>query len=641
MSQRIRQLPPDVANKIAAGEVVERPSNAVKELVENSLDAGARRITIEIEEGGKKLIRVRDDGSGMSAQDAVLCLQRHATSKIQEADDLWRIQTLGFRGEAMPSLAAVSRMEITTREENSESGTRIVVEAGDILGVEEIGCAPGTEVVVRGLFFNTPARFKFLKSDSAEAARIAEMVGHLALAYPHVAFVLKHNGNESLRVEAAGDPFNALVSVWGRDTARAMMPISTSEEFPNIKVTGFAGRPQFTRANRKGQLVFVNGRAVTSRALQHAFGAAYDGLIHGRDRYPVGLIFLQVAPGAVDVNVHPAKSEVRFAREGEAHHALRVAIRDTLVGAQLAPSWNLDGETDGGLYKPFSGQRVESQEQAQPQSQFGGSYQTTPSRFNAPHTPTPNYASYQAPASNSEFSRPLTPAPTDDANERFRQHLADIRAGKNGFDRDLFPDEAPPKLQLRPLAQIANNAYILAEGEDGLYIVNQHRAHETILAARAIERASRERVESQRLMIPFSVECGPRALAAVEEHGSLLTELGFEVETFGGNALLVRAVPTLVAQHDYERAFADLLDELVSGHAGRNLDERRRALLTLLSCKNAIKAGDALNQGQMQGLVDDLVELPNPSICPHGQPILIKISTYELHKKFEREYAMR
>ena len=639
MSQRIRQLPPDVANKIAAGEVVERPSNAVKELVENALDAGARRITIDIEEGGKKLIRVRDDGCGMSAQDAVLSLQRHATSKIQQADDLWRIQTLGFRGEAMPSLAAVSRLEITTREESAEVGTRVVVEAGEILGVEEIGCAPGTEVVVRGLFFNTPARFKFLKSDSAEAARIAEMVGHMALAYPHVAFVLKHNGNESQRVEAGGDPFNALVSVWGRDTARAMMPISTSEDFPNMKVTGFAGRPQFTRANRKGQLVFVNGRAITSRVLQHAFGAAYEGLIHGRDRYPVGLIFLQVSPGSVDVNVHPTKSEVRFAREAEAHHALRVAIRDTLVGAQLAPSWNLEGERDGGLYAPFGGQKVEP---GSPSSSSPFSSQTSPvpAQRTAP-PPTPNYSRFQSTSTSEEFSRPLTPAPTEDANERFRQHLADIRAGKSGFDRDLFPDEAPAKLQLRPLAQISNNAYILCEGEDGLYIVNQHRAHERILADRAIERASRERIESQRLVIPLSVECGPRALSAVEENGALLTELGFEVESFGGAALLVRAVPMLVAQTDYERAFSDLLDELISGHAGRNLDERRRALLTMLSCKNAIKAGDALNQGQMQGLVDDLVELPNPSICPHGQPILIKISTYELHKKFEREYAMR
>jgi len=624
MAQRIRQLPPDVANKIAAGEVVERPANAVKELIENALDAGARRITIEIEEGGKKLIRVRDDGSGMSAQDAVLCLQRHATSKIQEADDLWRISTLGFRGEAMPSLAAVSRMEITTREESSEVGTRLVVEGGEVLGVEEVGCAPGTEIVVRGLFYNTPARFKFLKSDSAEAARIAEMIGHMALAYPHVAWVLKHNGNESLRVEAGGDAFNALVSVWGRDTARAMMPISTSEEFPNIHVTGFAGRPQLTRANRKGQLVFVNGRPVSSRALQHAFGAAYEGLIHGRDRFPVGLIFLQVAAGQVDVNVHPTKSEVRFAREGEAHHALRVAIRDTLIGAQLAPSWQLEGERDGGLYAPFGGPKVETNGEA-------------PSRFPAP---TPNYARF-SPDASGEFSRPLNPVPTDDANERFRQHLSDIREGKTGFDRELFPDEAPPKLKLRPLAQISNNAYILCEGDDGLYIVNQHRAHERILADRALERAAREKIESQRLMIPFSVECGPRALGAVEEHGALLSELGFEVESFGGNSLLVRAVPTLVAQTDYERAFSDLLDELVSGHAGRDLDERRRALLTMLSCKNAIKAGDYLASEQMQGLVDDLVELPNPSICPHGQPILIKISTYELHKKFEREYAMR
>ena len=282
---RIQQLPPHVANQIAAGEVIERPANAVKELVENALDCGARRIQIEIEEGGKRLIRVRDDGSGMSSSDVVLALQRHATSKISEADDLWRISTLGFRGEALPSLAAVSRLEITTREADSDIGTRLIAEGGDIVEVENVGCAPGTEVIVRGLFFNTPARFKFLKSDAAEAARISEMIGHLALAYPAVAFTLHHNNKESLRVEANGDAFNSLVAVLGRETARQMLPISTSEEFPNLRVTGFTARPQLTRANRKGQLLFVNGRLIQSRALQHAFGAAYEGLIHGRDRF--------------------------------------------------------------------------------------------------------------------------------------------------------------------------------------------------------------------------------------------------------------------------------------------------------------------------------------------------------------------
>lgn len=638
---RIHQLPSEVANQIAAGEVIERPANAVKELVENALDAHARRIQIDIEEGGKRLIRVRDDGSGMSAGDAVLSLQRHATSKISEADDLWRVQTLGFRGEALPSLASVSRLEIITREEDAESGTQLVAEAGAVLDVSETGCAPGTEISVRGLFFNTPARFKFLKSDAAEAARIAEMIGHLALAYPAVSFVLKHNGHEQLRVEAGGDPFNALVAVLGRDTARQMLPISTSEEFENLRVSGFAGRPQLTRANRNGQLFFVNGRLIKSRALQHAFGAAYEGLLHGRDRFPLGVVFLQVAPGAVDVNVHPTKSEVRFAREGEAHHALRVAVRDTLVGAQLAPSWGLNpGEpADGGFYGPFG----RATPPTQTQSPASNSPKSNAPSFNSPNAasdniyrpePTPNY---------SNFSQPLAPAPTPDERERFRQHLDEIRSGaRPAFEPQLFPaPAAPPKLKLRPLAQITNNSYMLCEGEDGLYIVNQHRAHERILADNAIAAAEKKPVESQRLVIPFTTEIGARAIAAVEENGALLKQLGFEVETFGGNALLVRAVPYLVAQGDYEVAFNDLLDELVSGHAGRDLEERRRALLTMLACKNAIKAGDALAPEAMQRLVDDLAEVENPSICPHGQPILIKISTYELHKKFEREYAMR
>jgi len=635
VSNRIHQLASDVANQIAAGEVIERPAGAVKELVENALDAGARRIQIDIEEGGKKLIRIRDDGSGMSAGDAVLSLERHATSKITQADDLWRVQTLGFRGEALPSLAAVSRLEITTREEGSEIGTQLVVEAGQILDVSEVGCAPGTEISVRGLFFNTPARFKFLKSDAAEAARISEMIGHLALAYPAVSLVLKHNGNEQLRVEAGGDAFNALVAVLGRDTARQMLPISTSEEFENMRVTGFTGRPQLTRANRNGQLFFVNGRLIKSRALQHAFGAAYEGLLHGRDRFPLGVIFLQVAPGAVDVNVHPTKSEVRFAKEGEAHHALRVAVRDTLVGAQLAPSWGFAGNEprDGGLYGPFGRSAPPEKREIPAPNDENRAPQSVPAPSPGIYqpTPTPNY------------SQPLAPVPTDDERERFRAHLEEIRNGSRpNFEPQLFAAPEPaPKLKLRPLAQITNNSYMLCEGDDGLYIVNQHRAHERILADNAIAAATLKAVEAQRLVIPFTVEIGARAIAAIEENGKLLADLGFEVETFGGNALLVRAVPVLVAKGDYERAFGDLLDELVSGHAGRDLEERRRALLTMLACKNAIKAGDALPLEAMQRLVDDLANVENPSICPHGQPILIKISTYELHKKFEREYAMR
>ena len=304
MTNRIHQLAPEIANQIAAGEVIERPANAVKELVENALDADARRIDIDIEGGGKTLIRVRDDGTGMNGEDAVLALQRHATSKLQSIDDLYAIKTLGFRGEALPSIASVSRFTLQSRDDESEAGTRLEVEGGIVQSADEVASTRGTEISVRDLFFNTPARFKFLKSDSAEAARINETIGHLALSHPDVAFRLHHNGNELLRAEGGGNALNAVACVLGRDTARAMLPISASTRDENgIIVTGFAGRPQLTRGNRNAQLFFVNGRIIKNRSLQHAVGAAYEGLLHGRDRFPVVVLFIEMPPGAVDVNV--------------------------------------------------------------------------------------------------------------------------------------------------------------------------------------------------------------------------------------------------------------------------------------------------------------------------------------------------
>lgn len=632
---RIRALAPEVANQIAAGEVVERPANAVKELVENAIDAGARRIEIEIEEGGKKLIRVRDDGTGMSGEELVLALQRHATSKLETAADLQSIQTLGFRGEALPSIASVSHCEIVSRLHDSDIGTRVEVEGGKVNDISEIGCAAGTEITIRGLFFNTPARFKFLKSDAAESGRISEMVGQLALAYPHIAFRLRSNGNETLRSEAGGVSLNAVTCVLGRDIARQMLPIAAPAEVAEgeIRVAGFAGRPQLTRSNRNLQLIFVNGRLIKSRSLQHAIAAAYEGLLHGHNRFPIAVVFLDVPPNSVDVNVHPTKSEVRFAREWEVHHALRVALRETLVSSQLAPDWGF--ARDAQITGPFHSVPANA----------------TPSTVEIDRTPVDRAAI--PPADFQGFHHDV--APTGGSIQQFR--AASQNFAGNGYAPQPFsysppleqgqsalPGVAAPEaetLALRPLGQISNNAYILCEGRDGLYIVCQHRAHERILADRAIAAAEGRPVEAQRLVIPYTAEVGPRALAAIEENGALLQDLGFEVEPFGGASVLVRSVPTLVAGKDYEIAFHDLVDDLASGGAGLTIQERRRALLTMLSCKNAIKAGDPLRPEQIQGLLDDLMTVPNPGICPHGQPILIKISTLELDKKFEREYASR
>jgi DNA mismatch repair protein MutL len=485
----------------------------------------------------------------------------------------------------------------------------------------EVGCTPGTEIAVHNLFYNTPARFKFLKSDQAEASRTSEMVGHLALAYPNVSFRLRHNGNESLRAEAGGNPMNAVVSVLGREIARQMLPIAegTSTAENEVRIGGFVGRPQLTRANRNLQLFFVNGRLIQNRSLQHAVQAAYEGLLHGHGRFPVAVIFLHVPTNSVDVNVHPTKSEVRFAREWELHHAVRVAARETLAASQLAPGWGFneaERTQNSALTAPF------------------GHPLNAPSTDAAPNTtalppnfaPSTQYTQHTArPIDYRGFHQPVAPYGGD--MSQFRQAQHDLQATNNA--QGAFPDFTPPpeeeqRVSLKPLAQISNNAYILCEGGDGLYIVCQHRAHERILADKAIAAAEGRPVEAQRLVIPFTAEVGPRAMTAIEENASLLNDLGFEVEAFGGASVLVRAVPYLVAKGDYETAFTDLVDELISGHGGKSLQEKRRALLTMLSCKNAIKAGDALQAEQMKGLLDDLLQLPNPSICPHGQPISSK-----------------
>lgn len=649
MTPRIHKLDPHIANQIAAGEVIERPANAVKELVENALDAGARRITIDIEDGGKKLIRVRDDGSGMNSSDAVLSLQRHATSKLRDAEELFAIHTLGFRGEALPSIAAVSRLEMITQETDAEAGTQMAVEAGTVLDISQIGTTPGTDISIRNLFFNTPARFKFLKSDSAEAGRISELIGHLALAYPQVAFRLRHNNSEMLRCEAGGNAFNAVVSILGRDVARQMMPIAPSSEAheSSVQVAGFAGRPQLTRANRNAQIFYVNGRVVKNRALQHAVQAAYEGLIHGHGRHPLAVVFISLPTNAVDVNVHPTKSEVRFAREWEVHHAVRLALRETLVAAQLAPDWGLS-QPEAPLPRQLAPDWNAPQVLAAPNNGTLGQIVPDFRGFSQPVAPrggdiTDFHAAYEARHGanvtvNAPASTYSAPASTDNAATEISQP---IQPSLHQLPLPASAPEPSNTLSLRPLAQISNNAYILCEAPDGLYIVCQHRAHERILADRAIAAAANQPVPMQRLVIPFTVEAGARAASAIEENADLLKELGFETEAFGGNSVLVRSVPSLVANKDYEQAFSDLLDEISSGSGGQNLLERRHKLLTMLACKNAIKAGDYLPMEQMQRLIDDLLVLPNPSICPHGQPILIRISTLELDKKFEREYASR
>lgn len=632
---RIVQLPPDVASQIAAGEVVERPASVVKELVENAIDAGATRIAIRVEDGGKKLVRVSDDGCGMDSEDAVLAFQRHATSKIRDADDLWRITTMGFRGEALPSIAAVARVELLTRPPTAERGTRVVMEGGILQRVEPAGCPAGTTVTVTALFFNTPARLKFLKGASTEFAHIAEVVSRYILAFPDIAFTLEHNEREVMRHVPTGDPKGALAEVVGRELAGQLVPVAYHE--PPYTVHGFVSPPTVSKPTRSHQWFFVNRRFVRSKTLTAAVSHAYHGFLP-EGRQPIAILFVDLPPELVDVNVHPAKIEVRFRKEAEVQSVLVRAVREALVAGQIVPAVPLTQvalsvpSSETVLRPPSSPPAIASQRDL---TDFRTLLRVRFGRAAVPEEPvSPPPSSSVEPAASSAGSPPeVAAAPVASATVAVPPSPATPLAAQRLASREAALLPRPGALT--PLKQLAVT-YILAENEQGdLFIVSQHRAHERILFERLLEQAETDEVARQGLVVPFTLSLGQAQAAFVESHLAVLRRAGFEVEPFGRNTYLVRTVPAAIAQRDYERLLHDLVDELMAGHfAGAG--ELFRDLLATLACKAAIKAGDVLSHEEMQRLLDELLALDNPALCPHGQPILIALTKAELDRRFER-----
>ncbi|NCO39734.1 MAG: DNA mismatch repair protein MutL [Armatimonadetes bacterium CG_4_10_14_3_um_filter_66_18] len=598
MPDRVNVLDASIANKIAAGEVIERPASVVKELVENALDAGAQNIEVDVEAGGKRLLRIQDDGCGMSQRDAVVAFQRHATSKLRCLDDLFRVTTLGFRGEALPSIASVSQVQVTTREAGVPEGTRITLEGGEVTDVSEIGCPPGTTFVVQNLFFNTPARLKFLRTDATELGHISALIARFTLSHSHVSFTLRHNDQELLRHTADSDPLSALVSVYGKDAAQQMLPVDSRN--PALTITGFVSKPALTRANRNQQNFFVNKRHVRNRSLSHAVAEAYRGLMGG-DRFPLVVLTLELDPEVVDVNVHPTKSEVRFTRESEIHALALRAVRDTLSASQLVPAMGVPQQP-----------------------------------------PPPSAGHHSAPfqhaldVSTAAGFQPSTASP--DLFRRAFEEKAGLRPPESPVPAappELMPERPASALNLRPVGTI-RNTYILCESEDGLLIVNQHRAHERVLMQREQEQRDGTPMASQQLVVPFTLNLSHREAACLTENLALLGQLGFDLEPFGRDTFLIRAVPLMFASQRYEEALRDFLDELLSTTNTGSLNRREDALRAMLSCRGAIKAGDRLAPQEIDRLLTDLQRTDNPYICPHGQPIIVGISHHELDKKFER-----
>jgi DNA mismatch repair protein MutL len=645
---RIRILPDQVANKIAAGEVVERPASVVKELLENSLDAGATEVRVEVESGGRRLIRIVDDGCGMLRDDALLAFERHATSKLRDVKDLLSIATLGFRGEALPSIASVSRLLLETRSAEETTGTRIEIAGGRMLRCEEAALGGGTAITVRDLFHNVPARRKFLRTEQTELAHIASLVTHYSLAHPDKSFQLTSGAAELLHVTPVATMKERVYQVFGSQVLEELVEIGLREKelltedgpLRTFRLTGFFSRPQVQKANRNSIYIFVNGRLIRDRLLLHALSSAYHNLIP-HSAYPFALLFLLCDPEEVDVNVHPSKTEVRFRHGSFVHDFVRDTLRQRLMESRPAPS-----------FSPAPRASSDIQPAARlPYSEFSQMIENEAPAAAASLAEPPRE---QVPASDvngvlPEFAlRPAAgPAPRLDFNAPplvFTQGTALSARPSRWLDtHGEFPPEAIPAPEtslsalsdLRPLGQI-HNSFIIAAGRDGLWIIDQHVAHERILFEQVMKQRAAGRVEMQRLLMPLVVQLTAEqqidyARIAEELHAS-----GFETEPFGNRTIAVKAAPAAVGAADIERILFEILETAESELRAASVDDLRRGICASIACRAAIKINTHLDAGKMEWLLRALAATDCPMSCPHGRPIALHYSTREVLKAFHR-----
>ncbi|GAB4348867.1 MAG: DNA mismatch repair endonuclease MutL [Candidatus Abyssubacteria bacterium] len=587
---KINILSEDTANKIAAGEVIERPSSIVKELVENSIDAASRKVLVDLEAGGKSLVRVTDDGCGMSYEDALLCLERHATSKISCAADLDAMTTFGFRGEAIPSIAAVSKFEIVTRTHDSISGTRVVVDGGIIKSVSETGTPPGTQVTVRQLFYNMPARRKFMKSPATELGHVVNMLQRQALAHPHVNFRLTSNGRETLNLPPAASISDRLALIWGHDYANNLVHGSAGTE--GLIVSGYFGTPALTRANRDHQLFFLNRRPVANRLLSQALAEAYRGIVMS-DRLPVAFIFVEIDPHLVDVNVHPAKREVRFADPNGVIATLKEAVRNAF------------------------GRRTTIPVSEPPHA--------SPAPSPTPSSNTPLFQSIRI----DEGKLPSTLPALE--QERTAAHSQTYPVARPTAD---FSAVSP---HIRLIGQIFNS-YLLCTDEKDLLILDQHALHERILYDQLVQQSAlAEQAPTQQMLIPITVELPPDRAEILAAHSELFARIGIELQPFGPRTFAITAVTRAHRETRVCEIVRDGVDELYLGLKLKAPREILHRLMTISACKNSIKAGDPLSPQEAEMLIEGLKRLAQPPTCLHGRPLVLRLTESQIARAFGRK----
>ncbi|HXA68765.1 MAG TPA: DNA mismatch repair endonuclease MutL [Bryobacteraceae bacterium] len=632
---RIRVLSDTVANKIAAGEVVERPASVVKELIENSLDAGATELRIEVESGGRKLIRVADNGCGMLRDDALLAFERHATSKLSDVRDLLSIATLGFRGEALPSIASVSRLVLETRSAEETTGATVEINGGKLLRCDEYPGPAGSTVTVRDLFFNVPARKKFLRSDQTELAHIASLATHYSLAHPRKSFQLRHGANELLDVTPVETLRERVYQVFGNQTLEDLIDLDfverelevvEAEERGNrvFALRGFVSGPQVQKLNRNSIFLFVNGRLIRDRVLLHALSSAYHNLMPPAC-YPFALLFVDCDCEEVDVNVHPSKTEVRFRHGTFVHDFVRDSIRDRLIAARPASGIPVSTQPQPAADLPFSDftQRIENQ------------------RFD----PVPDIqAGMERPEDLPVFTLKTGAEPErrfdfNDATQAgipVAQHVLHVPDTHGPLPLGAEPPQSLASLSdLRPLGQI-HDSFIIASGRDGLWIIDQHVAHERILFEKVLRQQAQGRVERQQLLMPILIELTAGQQIEYAQIAGELERAGFDSEPFGQRTIAVKGAPAGVGPGDIEKLVFEILEIAESELRKVSLDDLRRAMAASIACRAAIKINMRLDPAKMEWLLTQLAATECPMSCPHGRPIALRYSMRDILKSFHR-----
>jgi len=656
---RIHILSDTVANKIAAGEVVERPASVVKELLENSLDAGANTLRIEVEKGGRRLIRVTDDGGGMIRDDALLAFERHATSKLSDVKDLLSIATLGFRGEALPSIAAVSRLTLETCSSAETVGTKIEIAGGKLLRCDEAALAQGTVITVRDLFFNVPARKKFLRTEQTELSHVAQLATHYSLARSGKSIQLLHGGKSLLDVTPVDSLRDRVFQVFGSQLLRDLVELEGREKKITLppdyrdpdaaaatrqfRLRGFVSQPQVQKSNRNSIYVFVNGRLVRDRLILHAISKAYQNLMPPA-AYPFALLFLECDYEEVDVNVHPSKTEVRFRHGSFVHDFVSEAIRDNLVASRPVSSVPVQAFTQPGDRVP-SGQpagRLPYSEFTQNVENYG---------FGQPVSePPPAGSSVQGLTSEvlPDFTlhRNRGPAPWLDAGDSATETDQPPSAGlrlKVPDTHGSLPEGVPVAEEdtlaalpdLRPLGQI-HDSFIIAAGRDGLWILDQHVVHERILFEKVLRQQAAGRMETQRLLVPIVIELSAAQQAEYERIGDELNAMGLETEPFGAKTIAVKSAPAGIGAGDIEKLIFEILEIADAESRNISFDELRRAMAASIACRAAIKVNTPLDETRMRWLLSELAKTDCPMSCPHGRPIALRYATRDILRGFHR-----